>query len=100
MPTNFLLLIKKIMSFQIEDMPPKTKLAAGLFGFAFILKFLALALGFTHLRWLGYILFALAFGCIFLSIILCLLQLRNQEKPPSKAEVEKWMKYYSLNKES
>lgn len=87
------------MSFQIEDMPTKTKLAAGLFGFAFIIKFLALAVGFTHLRWLGYILFAIAFACIFLSIILCVVQLRNYEKPPSRAEVEKWMKYYSLNKE-
>jgi tellurite resistance protein TehA-like permease len=88
------------MSFQIEDMPTKTKWAGALFGFAFIIKFLALAVGFTHLRWLGYILFAIAFACILVSIILCIVQLRNYEKPPSRAEVEKWMKYYSLNKES
>lgn len=80
----------------VDVMPNKVKVAGFLFTAAFIIKFLALAIGFTSIRWLGYILFGIALICLIIAIILCLIQMKNQEKPPSKKDVEKWMKYYNL----
>ncbi len=85
----------------IGSLSTKTKIAGVLFTIAALIKVLLIAIVFNpSLHWLGYILLAIAFTCLFTAIILCCFEMKNEEQPPSKTEVEKWMKYYSLNKEA
>lgn len=84
------------MSFELDVMPTKTKIAAGLFILAFCLKFVGLLFGTSPHRWVGYSAFGLAFSCLIVSCVLCIIQMRSYEKPPSLQEVQKWMKHYNL----
>lgn len=71
-------------AFDVQRMTPRTRWAAGCFILTFIIKFIALIVGFAGMKSMALVLFGLAFISIFTAVGLCISDMLSQRDGPMK----------------